>query len=78
MKSSLPAFLSGAVFAASTAGMYWLSIQLGRFMLWAQISGGCRTCHLLGQIPFGPPYWLLRIHLHRVSRAMDRDEEPVP
>jgi hypothetical protein len=28
---------------------------------------GCRACAILGQVPYGLPYWLLRIHLRRAA-----------
>ena len=65
-----------AAYAAALAGAYLLMSRLARLMLRARLFDGCYTCHLLGRIPGGPPYWLLRWHLRRaVPRTDEADRE---
>jgi hypothetical protein len=35
--------------------------------LWFRAAGGCRVCRVLGQLPSGPPYWLLKKHLRKAG-----------
>lgn len=67
----------GGYFTAMGLG-YWVISRLVCFVtLWSPELDGCRICRLLGQIPYGPPYWLLRAHLRRAGRTEFADEQEV-
>jgi hypothetical protein len=71
--------LTAAGFCGSMAAGYFIATRLNRLLLEAELSDGCTTCHLLGQIPYGPHYWLLRRHLRRVALIPDESiREPAP
>lgn len=66
-------------FCASVATGYFIVTRAGKLILAAELSDGCTVCYLLGQIPFGPPYWLLRVHLRKVARQPDESiRQPAP
>jgi len=52
-------------------------VMIGDAVRWFRGADGCRACGILGQVPYGPPYWLLRAHLRRAARG-PRDGEPSP
>jgi hypothetical protein len=70
---------TAAGFCASVAAGYLIVTRLSMLLLGAELSDGCTSCYLLGAIPFGPPYWLLRAHLRRVAQQPDESiREPAP
>lgn len=66
-------------FCASVAIGYFIVTRAGKLTLAAELSGECTTCCLLGAIPFGPPYWLLRAHLRKIATQPDESiRQPAP
>lgn len=63
--------LTAVGFCASVATGYFIVTRAGKLLAAAELSGGCATCYLLGQIPYGPPYWLLRVHLRKIAAQPD-------
>ena len=63
--------LTVAGFCASMWAGYFIVTRAGKLILAAELSEGCTVCYLLGAIPLGPPYWMLRQHLRKTGRAID-------
>jgi hypothetical protein len=71
--------LTVAGFCVSLTAGYLIVTRLNKVILAAELSDGCTTCYLLGAIPYGPPYWMLRVHLRRVARQPDENiRQPAP
>lgn len=75
--------LGGVVIVAGFSGSLWtgymIATRLSMLLLAAELDDGCTTCYLLGAIPFGPPYWMLRVHLRKIARRPDESiREPAP
>lgn len=65
------------VYAVAVVVIYRGSTWLFRALIRARHSGGCRLCAYFGQLPSGPPYWVLRWHLARTGQRMrTSDREP--
>jgi hypothetical protein len=59
-------------FCASVAAGYFVVTRLSKLVIAAELSDGCTVCYLLGVIPTGPPYWLLRAHLRSMARETEK------
>jgi hypothetical protein len=79
MTPPLADILTVAGFCSALWTGYMIATRLSMLLLAAELDDGCTACYLLGRIPFGPPYWLLRQHLRRVAQVPDEGiREPAP
>lgn len=75
--------LADTLIAAGFCGAIWagymIATRLSMLLLAAELDDGCTVCYLLGRIPYGPPYWLLRMHLRKIARiTVPGTREPTP
>jgi hypothetical protein len=63
---------TAAGFCAAVYTGYFIVTRAGKLILAAELSDGCTVCYLLGAIPLGPPYWMLRAHLRSMARETEK------